>query len=197
MGSRRIWRHQLNRTSALLQRLHRQAGAAQATADAAQAAADAAQSTANTADGKADANTANKVAKAGDTMTGNLTVPDATENGHAVNLGQLPRVTDFHDPAGLASWRIVGTTLECWGLTTPAGGAGSIAYPMGFAQLPVVTFGARRESDTNASVVALMAISSSITASGFNYRSTIVGNNQQPYDFPVWWHAIGEWDGVS
>jgi hypothetical protein len=52
---------------------------------------------------------AGKVAKAGDTMTGNLTVPDGTAAGHAVNKGQL----DLKANKLQAAWTLI-TLASGW-----------------------------------------------------------------------------------
>jgi microcystin-dependent protein len=70
-----------NRTAYLKQSVE----AAQAAAENAQTAADIAIEAAATAQETADL----KVAKTGDTMTGNLTIPAGTDPGHAVNKAQL------------------------------------------------------------------------------------------------------------
>lgn len=87
---------------------------------------------------------------------------------YVVNTG-TPVKQEFHDPTGVASWRIVGNALECWG---GASAGGVITFPKTFARPPtVVTSGGVTVSDKTAT---------SCTLSG-------AGD----------WHAIGQWDSVS
>ena len=88
------------------------------------------------------------VSKAGDVMTGNLTVPDAVAVGHAPNLGQVQQeiidagssVDIVEASVGVSSgWQVWGDTLIQWGLSQDASGTTNAVFFQPFKALPVVT----------------------------------------------------------
>tara|TARA_R110002020_G_scaffold73888_7_gene189521 strand:+ start:3324 stop:4235 length:912 start_codon:yes stop_codon:yes gene_type:complete len=99
---------------------------------------------------------------------------------------------EFHDPAGLASWRIVGTTLEVWGSGTAAGnGLLTVPFPKTFARVPNIQAtpahttqrGAMLDTNTPATV-------SECTL----YAFVPTSGNDAPIE--ITYHITGEWDGT-
>lgn len=97
---------------------------------------------------------------------------------------------EYHDPTGVASWRIVGNTLEMWGRYNLGGSTGTINLPK--------------------SVKSQNTASYNIQPENSNPRFFTINNKQvNRFDFFGWndaggasssfftWHVVGEWDGVS
>ncbi len=98
---------------------------------------------------------------------------------------------EFHDPTGVASWRIVGKTLECWGTgIADANGWLTVTFPKTFATLPSVSESV--QSDT----AQFVSTHSDLTVTSVRFRLRNYTDNSTPA-FRFRWHAIGEWDGVS
>lgn len=123
--------------------------------------------------------------------------PDALKKPKTIATGGAGAGTgtSFHDPNGESSWRIIGDTLECWG-TAPAGGSWrTLVFPKTFARPPALTIGGHSANPTSNVRIGVVQ-SGSVTTTGANIttidRAT---NNHSAY--PIGWHAIGEWDGVS
>lgn len=95
---------------------------------------------------------------------------------------------EFHDPTGVASWRIVGTTLECWGVTASPG-AQTVSFPKTFAGVPEVTATGRSGSPRIVSV----ANETTTSFDGVIFDASGAPANGNTFA----WRAIGEWDGVS
>lgn len=105
-------------------------------------------------------------------------------------------IREFHDPARVGSWRIIGKTLECWGRI---GGSSvrTVTYPKTFARNPTVSNGHMTTTDQGATT-AFSHQYYSQSATGFTARVQFIttgsiGDSGAALD----WHAIGEWDGVS
>jgi hypothetical protein len=134
------------------------------------------------------------------TITRTLGAAFVTQNIWGISYGkQVPTVfpptsvSEFHDPTGIASWRILATTLEIWGTTTGgANGDITVVFPKQFLIPPTVVVGGLLSTNT---ATGRGAHVKSVTASQFsawrgNYNN--VENNE-----PVMYHVIGQWDGVS
>jgi len=124
--------------------------------------------------------------------------PDALKKPKVVQTIGGSELQEYHDPAGVASWRIVGTTLECWGRATPVSGGAAVTFPKTFARRPEVTATVSGLSgDIPADgVYSIMSEVAGVGAVSFRERyvnstTGVVAN------VPFSWHAIGEWDGVS
>jgi hypothetical protein len=94
-------------------------------------------------------------------------------------------------------YRIVGTTLECWG-TTASGGTGkkTVTFPKYFSAEPSVTCTVRQGTSSNSGRMVMI-----MTGHGNNLLQTFVyqvrndAGNAQSED--INWHAIGQYDGTS
>ena len=97
----------------------------------------------------------------------------------------------YHDPAGLASWRIVGTTLEEWGkIPTSNTGVFTQTFTKTFNVVPTVTVSADNLTSPR------MCNTTTITVDDFGVR-TYDEAGLETRTPAVAWHAIGEWDGIS
>lgn len=118
--------------------------------------------------------------------------PDDLKQPKSVISGVGDGYEEFHDPTGTASWRIIGSTLECWGrFDTTSSSATNVTFPKSFAVKPVLTLGtnhgATQSRNANARSLNTTAFSAEVRRS----------NDQTRQVAEVSWHAIGEWDGVS
>lgn len=109
-----------------------------------------------------------------------------------------PFFAEYHDPTGAASWRIIGTTLECWGELSPAGASNvTITFPKTFAKPPAVTeMNTRGPTYAGVSVAYWDQTLRTTTQIGLRSRSVTSTQNEVGGSL-IQWHAIGEWDGVS
>lgn len=118
--------------------------------------------------------------------------------GEAPQEDQLPEhvvgkgISEYHDPTGVASWRIVGETLEVWGELVSANGNSNVAFPKEFAYPPQVTLTALYTSGTTP-VAALDRVREQ------DVRFFVVDNLTDAYITGVSTHykATGKWDGIS
>ncbi len=115
---------------------------------------------------------------------------DSSQWVPADSAGTIASISEFHDPAGLASWRIVGSTLECWGAYNTGTSGVGVGFPKTFANnFPRVT-------------LAVLVAGSEPLAT-YQYLSSVGFYGQgwsltgTPLSANVSYHAIGEWDGVS
>lgn len=116
----------------------------------------------------------------------------------AVVSSGTPASEEFHDPTGLASWRITGNTLECWGTAPGSDGTDRVVtFPKTFARPPRVT--AMVDTVTSqADDVVFGCAAHSIAVTAFTLKVTFRsagGSGGSTTD--AMWHAIGEWDGIS
>lgn len=98
--------------------------------------------------------------------------PDALKKPKTVQTIGGTDLQEYYDPTGVASWRIVGNTLEVWGAIS----AGLVTFPKGFAAIPRVTVGGAADAARSGATTA---------------QVTLAGTGSIDY------HAIGEWDGVA
>lgn len=106
-------------------------------------------------------------------------------------------ILEFHDPTGVASWRIVGKTLECWG-TISGGTQRTVTFPKSFARPPILTWGAESPTYTETATVSGVHLANTLTATEFEGFVRFTNpSNGGPAGGPdeASWHAIGEWDG--
>lgn len=101
-------------------------------------------------------------------------------------------VREFHDPAGLKSWRIVGTTLECWGVTPGTASTETIVFPKTYLADPAVTVVGPSTGKGIANIHGL----TSITPTQFQCKS-FVADSGSTFAGKKIWRSIGKWDGVS
>ena len=120
--------------------------------------------------------------------------PDALKKPKSVITGG--GIAEYHDPTGAGSWRIIGTTLECWGEETVSQiGDGAITtFPKTFARPPTVV--ATPKAKPGGQAVRTLTIQEASTTQFEHWTTDSNGNTGDPLD-RVTWHAIGEWDGVS
>lgn len=114
-----------------------------------------------------------------------------------VSLGdaRYGKLQEFHDPTGAASWKIVGDTLECWGIgLTDVNGKIAVSLPKTFARVPTITLQARDQSvwlnaqlQDGSTVNSIDGIVGNLSTSPPSVASNVGFE----------WRAIGEWDGVS
>ncbi len=116
--------------------------------------------------------------------------PDNLKKPKTVQTIGGTELQEYHDPAGVASWRIVGNTLECWGLH-PGNSSGDVTvfYPKSFARPPNLT-GVAVTSDP--SIVNVSRNGGNTTQGVFRVMRI---DTQANWNSAVEWHAIGEWDG--
>ena len=124
-------------------------------------------------------------------------------NGGSVSADS---VTEYHDPAGVASWRIIGNTLECWGEGGPSSSVGLVTFPFPktFKRRPVLNITGVRDTFNQSSIGFLDHTDGLDAQPGFtawtadtaSFKIAIATNGSGIADRYVW-HAIGEWDGVS
>ena len=103
----------------------------------------------------------------------------------------------FHDPSGIASWRIDYTTntLECWGYAGEgAGNPVTITFPKGFNNLPAVTCEMFQPPSGNIYGTHIASLSSSQVGVEKMFSN---GGGVGPAGEGFYWRAIGEWDGNS
>lgn len=105
--------------------------------------------------------------------------------------------SEFHDPANVASWRIIGNTLECWGQGANVGDPyTTVTLPKTYASAGYVISLAITGSDSLARAFNPMVRETGKTASAFIFeqrRSTTESGTNRPFN----WHTIGQWDGIS
>lgn len=98
---------------------------------------------------------------------------------------------EYHDPAGVASWRIMGETLECWGyINGDPSGVVTVNFPKTFGG-PVR--GGCTPFGQNVNFVGSLTADFSTTDVVINS----VNESGAPAARGAYWHAIGQWDGVS
>lgn len=108
-------------------------------------------------------------------------------NGAWVVTGGI-NVSEFHDPTGVASWRIIGATLECWGREqTNTTNSRTVTFPKTFARMPEVHGQVDSAGGRWCNV-------SQITTTGVILRAQ--GGSAHTNE-NIMWRAIGEWDGIS
>ena len=99
-----------------------------------------------------------------------------------------------HDPAGAASWRVIGDTLECWGQVSVSGSQ-TITFPKTFQTGPRVTMTAIPPNHTNG--IAYTADMINVTTTQFTARvATVSAGLVSDASRPIHYHAIGQWNGV-
>lgn len=109
-------------------------------------------------------------------------------------MGQSVR--EFHDPTGVASWRIIGRTLECWGrAVTDSNGDVLVTFPKTFGSQPRCSVTA---SQTNTTTRLASAGWQSINSQEIDIRARQSQSGVvSPAVGSVDWYVIGEWDGIS
>lgn len=124
--------------------------------------------------------------------------PDALKKPKTVQTIGGAELQEYHDPTGVASWRIVGNTLECWGTTEFTFGVSAVSFPKTFARRPAFTATVSGLAGDIAADVQYVVMSETPNVSGATLRQRYRDNNQVVLsEVPCDWHAIGEWDGVS
>ncbi len=114
--------------------------------------------------------------------------PDSLKKPKTVQTIGSDPIQEFHDPAGQSSWRIVGNTLECWGVaSTGADNPLQVNFGKTFARPPAVVGTALSSSNRNVAV-------SNATETGCEFYR-FVSHLNDASTIGVRWHAIGEWDG--
>ena len=98
-------------------------------------------------------------------------------------------VQEFHDPTNVASWRISGKTLECWGQSVKSNGD-TITFPKAFAEVPA--FNINDQTGGTGIANPISRSTTEVTITIFVSSTGAALTNRQ-----VSWHAIGQWDGVS
>lgn len=121
-------------------------------------------------------------------------ITETEADARFLQLSDAPEV--FHDPTLLASWRLDRRTktLECWGQRgTDVNGNANFIFPKGFADLPSVTSsGGVAASGTQATFSFVTLLINSCTVNVRLITGASAGTGVRAY-----YHAIGEWDGVS
>lgn len=115
--------------------------------------------------------------------------PDHLKQPKTVQTIGGTELQEFHDPTNVASWRIVGNTLECWGFvnTDPATGA-AITFPKTFKQNPIPTVSPMRGTGIAHVQATLLNTTGMIVFGWVGGVGAVV---------TAFWHVKGEWDGVS
>lgn len=104
-------------------------------------------------------------------------------------------IQEFHDPAGLASWRIMGETLECWGTYTVASSETEVTLPKTYANtLWTPTFGYEEGGNTRAYSVG-ESLPHTVNQMWIKARRS--ASDSEGDAIPVHWHTRGKWDGIS
>ena len=118
--------------------------------------------------------------------------PDNLKKPKTVQTIGGAELQEFNDPAGVASWRIIGNVLEIWGAQTTDAltHVTTVNYVKGFVSTPRVT-ATTRDSVEVASVQAVAASELSVTLQVNN-----LGDGGGAGAMEVQYHAIGEWNGV-
>lgn len=122
--------------------------------------------------------------------------PDNLKKPKTVQTIGGSALQEFHDPTGVASWKITGNTLECWGSAIGSGHR-AVSFPKTFKRSPTVVASvdnATEQVDTTVFSTSVYAR----TTTGFGCKAQYsnagsVGGTSAD----VSWHAIGEWDGIS
>lgn len=103
-------------------------------------------------------------------------------------------VTEFHDPTGVSSWRLIGNTLECWGEVNSDRTWEEVTFGKTFARRPAFTVGFPRNSSAEQS--GRYATAGEVTTT-FGRAAVFQDALSGLQVGDISWHAIGEWDGQS
>lgn len=128
------------------------------------------------------------------------TVPDGATGKQVPNADEIPALAGlenvFHDATG--GWRIIGTTLECWGSVTPdANGHAFVTFPKVFSAAPNIQAAPSATAVPTTITRSVTWQSLSTAGVSLNVREVQNGGAVLPVAPTIMWHAIGEWDGVS
>ena len=116
---------------------------------------------------------------------GNLVAVNSAEN--AV---EFIRNGESHDATGVSSWRIIGTTLECWGIAAATNPI-SVTFGKVFAN---ATYAYNVSVSSSANAISLGTTNRTTTGMDINRWDSSTNANVTNQ---ISWHVIGEWDGVS
>lgn len=102
-------------------------------------------------------------------------------------------ISEFHDPAGLASWRIIGSTLECWGRSSMSGNATTITYPRTFARRANVQVSVDNDAPAQLWQVQVVQYTSGTEVNQVDVVGRRVSGTDaaEGANVPFYWHAIG------
>lgn len=115
--------------------------------------------------------------------------PAALKKPKIVQTAGGTDITEFHDPTGAASYRIIGSTLECWGhVEVPTDAEVTVVFPRAFAREPATTTGSASTA-TSGAPRTIIPINTTATQTGFENRSSDAGNQSASNGY---WHAIGQ-----
>ena len=111
---------------------------------------------------------------------------DAPQNGNTYGRKdgaweQLTEISEFHDATGVASWKVVGNTLECWGKAVGSTTNLTVNLPKTYAN---TTYAINVTNGTSDGDMGAQVINES------SFTAVSQNSNADRY-----WHTIGQWDG--